>query len=148
MMRAYLQRPPVRIAAVLAGFGCLLIVASSSGSSLLFAGLALCPTLVAAFFEKPGQRIATAAIGTLTFATILPMLFGGLSNSRNLFGSASAWSFVGAAVLAGIALYLLFPIGAVWLDDYRSEARLRKLRQEQDALDRDWGPEVRAKVER
>jgi hypothetical protein len=148
MIRAYFQRPPIRIAAMLAAFGSLLIMASSSGSALLFAGFALFPSVIAAFLERRGQRIATAAIGTITFATILPILFGGLSNSRNLLASASAWSFVGAAVLAGVALYLLLPVGAVWLDDFRAEGRLRKLRQEQDTLERDWGPEVRAKVER
>lgn len=127
----------------------LVTIATQSMSYLPFIALALVPAAVAAWFERTGERAASTAIASMTVATLLPQLFGAINaEGRDLLYNPAAWSFICAAVLSGIAVYLLLPAATVWLDDRRADRRLKKLRQMQDDLERDWGPEVRANLDR
>lgn len=132
-------------AAVLLAF-----VALSSLSYLLFIVVALVPAAALAVLERQGQRQATISVGSLTAATVAPLVIGAIAGGsrRDLLGSAEAWTFVGAAAAAGFAIYLALPAVAVWIADLRADTRLRKLRERQQALEKDWGPEIRESGER
>ncbi|HEX9462959.1 MAG TPA: hypothetical protein VGB82_10210 [Alphaproteobacteria bacterium] len=133
----------VAVGVLLVLFG---LIGTKSVGYLGFVGLALLPTLAAAIVEKPGRRSATVSIGSMTVATLFPLVLGAIANggSRNLLTSLEAWTFVGCAVLGGAAIYIAMPAAAVWLDDMRATSRLRDLRARQDKLEHDWGPNIRA----
>jgi MFS family permease len=121
------------------------LIGTRSLSYLAFVALALGPTLAAAILERPGQRVATISLCSLTVATLLPLVMGAIANGarRDLLTSATAWMFVGGAVLGALAIYFVLPAATVWIDDLRATARLRDIRARQAALERDWGAEVR-----
>jgi hypothetical protein len=140
-------RGNARLIVVLVTMIMLAVIAISAFSYLLFVVIALAPAAALAVLERPGQRQATISVGSLTAATVAPLVIGAIAGGsrRDLLASAEAWSFVGAAALAGIAIYLVLPAIAVWIADLRADARLRKLRERQMALEKDWGPEIRSK---
>jgi len=121
------------------------LIGTRSVDYLAFVAIALGPTCAAAILERPGQRAATISMGSMTVATLLPLVMGAIANGarRNLLTSLSAWTFVGGAVLGGLAIYLLLPAVTVWVDDMKSSRRLRDVRDRQALLERDWGVEVR-----
>ncbi len=115
---------------------------------LAFVVLALMPTFAAAILEKRGQRAATISIGSMTVATLLPLVLGAIANgsSRDLLHSGSAWTFVAGAVLGGAAIYFVLPTMTVWMEESKAQSRLRHLRERQQKLEKDWGTEVRTNV--
>jgi 4-hydroxybenzoate polyprenyltransferase len=144
--------PSLRASGRAAAIGTILLsiglIASSSFSYVVFILLALVPMIAAALLEKRGNRSATICIGSLTLATVLPIVLGAIADggSRSLINSATAWIFVAGAVCGGIAIYFVLPTMSVMLDDMRAAARLRELRKRQEALERDWGQEVRSTI--
>jgi len=122
------------------------MIGTRSLSYLGFVALALLPTFAAALLEKPGQRSATISVGSMTVATLMPLVMGAIANgsNRDLLTSGTAWLFIGASVLGGAAIYFAMPMAAVWIDDMRATARLRELRNRQAQLEQHWGPEVRS----
>jgi hypothetical protein len=133
-----------RAALTLIGVGLVIVVAVSSFSYLVFVAAALMPTIGAAIMERRGQRQMTISVGALTLATVIPLVIGAIATGshRNLLGSSAAWTFVGLAAAAGFAIYFLMPVANVWIDDMRAQARLKALRERQQQLEKDWGPEV------
>lgn len=133
-----------RAALTLIGVGLIIVVAVSSFSYLVFVAAALMPTIGAAIMERRGQRQMAISVGALTLATVIPLVIGAIAtgSQRNLLGSSTAWTFVGLAAAAGFAIYFLMPVANVWIDDMRSQARLKALRERQQQLEKDWGPEV------
>ncbi len=127
---------------VVALFG---LIGTRSLNYLAFVGLALGPTFAAAILERPGQRTATISLGSMTVATLLPLVMGAIANGarRELLTNLTAWTFVGGAVIGGLAIYFILPAATVWVDDMRSSARLRDIRARQARLEQDWGVEVR-----
>jgi hypothetical protein len=125
-------------------FGGLTVIAASAFSYLVFLILATVPMLAATFLERPGQRQATTSVGALTMATVIPLILGAIAtgSERDLLRSPTAWTFVAAAAVIGAGIYFLMPIAAVWFEDMQANGRLRKLRERQNALAADWGPEV------
>lgn len=138
-------RSNARVIAVVAVIAMMAVIAVSAFSYLLFVIVALAPAAALGVLERPGQRQATISVGSLTAATVAPLVIGAIAGGsrRDLLASAEAWSFVGAAALAGFAIYLVLPAVAVWIADLRADTRLRKLRERQTALEKDWGPEIR-----
>jgi MFS family permease len=130
------------IAAIL--LGGLIVIATSAMSYLVFLALATVPAFTASLLERPGRRQATASVGALTMATALPLILGAIAtgSERDLLRSSTAWLFVAAAAVIGIGIYFMLPILAVWVEDMRASARLRKMRERQQALVNDWGAEV------
>lgn len=124
------------------------LIGTRSIGYLAFVALALGPTIAAAILERPGQRVATISLGSLTTATLLPLVMGAIANGakRDLLTSLAAWTFVCGAVLGGLAIYFILPAATVWIDDLRASARLRDVRSRQAALEREWGPEVRSET--
>jgi hypothetical protein len=133
-----------RAALSLIGFGLVIVIAASSISYLVFVAAALMPTLAAAIMEKRGQRQMAISVGALTLATVIPLVIGAIAtgSQRDLLSSSTAWTFVGIAAVAGFAIYFFMPIANVWFDDMKTQARLRALRERQQQLEKDWGPEV------
>lgn len=121
------------------------LTAASSVDHLAFVLLALIPTVTAAVLERPGQRAATISISSLTIATALPLVLGAALGRENieLLNNMTAWMFIAAAVAGGLLLFLILPVATVWLDDLRSDARVRALKARQAAIEREWGEEVR-----
>jgi hypothetical protein len=122
------------------------IASFSSVTHLYFMVVAMAPTIALAIIERPGNRVATTSVGALTAATVLPLLFGAMTREpkRELFDNATAWAFVGVAVSAGILIYVLLPVSAGLFHDQRLRARRRLLRDRQEALEEEWGAEVRS----
>jgi hypothetical protein len=122
------------------------LIGTRSVEYLAFVAIALGPTCAAALLERPGRRAATISMGSMTVATLLPLVMGAIAGGsrRNLLTSLPAWTFVGGAVLGGLAIYLLLPAVTVWIDDMKSSKRLREIRERQALLERDWGVEVRS----
>ncbi len=133
-----------KVAMGLIGIGLLIVVAMSSISYLLFIAIALVPAIAALLLDRPGQRQATTSVAAMTLATVIPLVLGAIASGsvRNLLGSSVAWTFVGAAAGTGFALYFLMPAASSWMADMRASARLRAIRERQQALEKDWGPEV------
>jgi 4-hydroxybenzoate polyprenyltransferase len=133
------------IAGILLSIG---LIASSSFSYVVFVLLALVPMAAAALLEKRGNRSATICIGSLTLATVLPIVMGAIADggTRSLISSGTVWIFVAGAVCGGIAIYFVLPTISLIMDDMRAKARLRELRKAQEALERDWGEEVRSTI--
>lgn len=117
---------------------------------LYFVLLALLPAATAAIIEPRGQRAATIAIASLTAATVLPLVLDSMMTGthRDLLTSGAAWSYVGGAVLAGLAIFLCLPAGTAWREDRRAKRRVQVLRQRQQEIEEEWGPEVRTTVAR
>ena len=115
---------------------------------LCFVVLALLPAAAAGLIEPPGQRAATISIASLTAATVLPLVLGAMTAQihRDLLTSGTAWSYVGGAVLGGLAIFLCLPAGTAWREDRRAKRRIQALRQRQQEIEQDWGPEVRTTV--
>lgn len=130
------------LAAIL--IGGLIVIAASAISYLIFLLLAAVPAIAASFIERPGQRQATTTVGVLTMATAIPLILGAIAtgSERELLRSPSAWTFVAVASIAGFVIYLALPMIAVWMEDMRANARLRRMRERQQELIKDWGPEV------
>lgn len=136
--------------------GLLALVALSLGvmlgmyslDDLYFVVLALLPSAAAALIEPRGQRAATISIASLTAATVLPLVLGSMTAGvhRNLLTSRAAWSFVGGAVLAGLAIFLCLPAGTAWREDRKAKRRIRALRKRQEEIEEEWGSEVRTTV--
>src|SRR5258708_33517990 len=84
----------VAVGVLLVLFG---LIGTKSVGYLGFVGLALLPTLAAAIVEKPGRRSATVSIGSMTGATLLPLVLGAIANSRSrkLLTSLEAGAFLG-----------------------------------------------------
>jgi len=137
-----------RMIAVGVAFAVFALLGTRSLSYLAFAAIALAPTFAAAIIEKPGRRSATISIGSLTVATLMPLILGAIANgsTRNLLSSGTAWTFIAGAVVGGIAIYFVLPTATLLLDDMRANARLRALRAQQGKLEQDWGTEVRGTV--
>jgi hypothetical protein len=121
------------------------LLGAKSMGYLAFVGLALLPTFAAAILEKPGMRSATVSIGSMTTATLFPLVLGAIAHgsTRDLLGSVQAWAFIGCAVVGGAVIYFVVPIASVWVEDMRAAARLRDIRLRQQKLERDWGADVR-----
>jgi len=130
------------IAAVV--LGGLIVIAASALSYLVFLVLATLPIVAASLLERPGQRQATVSVAALTMSTVIPLILGAIASGseRDLLRSPTAWTFVVTAACVGFGIYLMLPVLAVWVEDMRANARLRKLRERQQALAADWGPEV------
>ncbi len=130
------------IAAIL--LGGLIVIATSAISYLIFLMLATVPIFAASFLERPGQRQATTSVGALTMSTVIPLILGAIANGseRDLLRSPTAWMFVGVAAAIGVGIYFLMPVVAVWFEDMQANTKLRKMRERQQALTTDWGPEV------
>lgn len=124
--------------------GGLIVIAASSFSYLVFLMLATVPIFAATFLERPGQRQATISVGALTMATVIPLILGAIAtgSERDLLRSPTAWTFVAVAAVIGAGIYFLMPIAAVWFEDMQANGKLRKMREQQEALAADWGPEV------
>jgi hypothetical protein len=124
------------------------LLGTRSLSYLAFAGIALAPAICAAIIEKPGQRAATISIGSMTTATLVPLILGAIANgsSRDLLGSPRAWTFIAGAVLGGIGIYFVLPTITIMIDDSRAARRLRELQERQQKLEQDWGAEVRTNL--
>lgn len=139
------SRGNLRMLVALMAIALLVVVALSSVTYLLFVIMALAPAIALSILEKPGHRQATISVGSLTAATVAPLVIGAIAGGsrRDLLGSAEAWTFVGIAAAAGFAVYLVLPAVAVWIADIQADARLRKLRERQAALEKDWGTEIR-----
>ncbi len=128
--------------------GVAMLLALYSMNYLYFVVLALLPSAAAAVIEPRGQRAATIAITSLTAATILPLVLGSITagTHRNLLASGAAWSYVGGAVLGGMAIFLCLPAGTAWREDRRAKRRIQALRKRQQEIEEEWGPEVRTTV--
>lgn len=115
---------------------------------LCFVLLALVPAAAAALIEPRGQRAATISIASLTAATVLPLVLGSMTAQihRDLLTSMAAWSYVGGAVLAGLAIFLCLPAGTAWREDRRAKRRIQALRNRQREIEDEWGSEVRTTV--
>lgn len=115
---------------------------------LYFVVLALVPAGAAALIEPRGQRAATISISSLTAATVLPLVLGSMTAQihRDLLTSMAAWSYVGGAVLAGLAIFLCLPAGTAWREDRRAKRRIQALRAQQHEIEETWGSEVRTTV--
>jgi len=141
---------PVRVNGRLIAAGIFMVLLAMIGTRSLsylgFVALALMPTFAAAIVERAGQRSATISIGSMTVATLMPLVMGAIANgsSRDLLTSSGAWLFVGGAVAGGAAIYFVMPMATVLLEDMRANARLRELRTRQAQLEQHWGPEVRS----
>ena len=124
------------------------MIGTRSLGYLAFVAIALMPTFAAALLEKTGQRSATISIGSMTAATLMPLVMGAIANgsSRDLLTSSQAWLFVAGAVLGGAAIYFAMPAATVVLEAMRARARLRELRDRQALLEQHWGPEVRSQT--
>jgi hypothetical protein len=133
------------VAALVVGLG---LIAVNSIAYVGFIAAAFVPMFVAAMLEKPGFRSATICIGSMTMATVLPIVLQAIAdgNQRGLLLNPTAWTFVGAAVMGGIGVYFILPTVTLFLDDMKAKARVRALRARQEALERDWGPEVRSTI--
>ena len=110
----------------------------------MFLVLATLPIVAASLLERPGQRQATVSVAALTMSTVIPLILGAIASGseRDLLRSPTAWTFVVTSACIGFGIYLMLPVLAVWVEDMRANARLRKLRERQQALAADWGPEV------
>jgi uncharacterized OsmC-like protein len=77
-------------------------------------------------------------------STVIPLILGAIASGseRDLLRNPAAWMFVAVAACIGIGIYLMLPVLAVWVEDMRANARLRKMRERQQALAADWGPEI------
>lgn len=115
---------------------------------LYFVLLALIPAGAAALIEPRGQRAATISIASLTAATVLPLVLGSMTAQvhPDLLTSMAAWSYVGGAVLAGLAIFLCLPAGTAWHEDRRAKRRIQALRKRQHEIEEEWGSEVRTTV--
>lgn len=115
---------------------------------LYFVTLAMVPAAAAALIEPTGQRAATISVASLTAATVLPLVLGEVTAQihRDLLTSGTAWSYVGGAVLAGLAIFLCLPAGTAWREDRRAKRRIQALRKRQQEIEEEWGPEVRTTV--
>jgi len=133
-----------RIAIAVILIGGLIVIAASAISYLIFLLLAMLPAATASFLERPGQRQATTSVGTLTMATVIPLILGAIAtgSDRDLLRSSTAWTFVAAGAVIGIGIYFALPMIAVWMEDMRASTRLRKMRERQTQLVNDWGAEV------
>ncbi len=136
------------LAMVVIGFA--FILGLYSLHMLYFVLLALLPAAAAAIIEPRGQRAATISIASLTAATLLPLVLGSMmvGSRRDLLTSSDAWSYVGGAVLAGLAIFLCLPAGTAWREDRRARRRIEVLRERQKEIEEQWGPEVRTTVAR
>jgi hypothetical protein len=116
--------------------------------TLYFVVLALLPAVVAAVIEPRGQRAATISIATLTAATITPLVLSTMiaGKQRDLLVNFAAWSYVGGATLAGLAIFLCLPAGAAWRADRLAKLRIQTLRKRQQEIEETWGSEVRTTV--
>lgn len=130
--------------------GAAFILGLYSLHTLYFVVLALLPSVVAAIIEPRGQRAATISISTLTAATITPLVLATMiaGKQRDLLMSGAAWSYVGGAVLAGLAIFLCLPAGTAWRENQRAKRRIEALRKRQQEIEETWGPEVRTTVAR
>lgn len=130
------------IAAIL--LGGLIVIAASAVSYLIFLVLAMLPIFAASLLERPGQRQATTSVGALTMSTVIPLILGAIAtgSDRDLLRSPTAWTFVALAAVIGIGIYFMLPVIAVWFEDARANTKLRKMRDRQQALIADWGPEI------
>jgi len=117
---------------------------------LYFVVLALLPAAGAALIEPRGQRTAAIAIASLTGGTVVPLVLGSMTTGVHvdLLTSGGAWAYVGAAILGGVAIFLLLPAGAALREDRRAKQRIRDLRFRQKKIEEEWGPEVRTTVAR
>ncbi len=124
--------------------GGMIVIAASAFSYLIFLALATLPIFAASLLERPGQRQATTSVGALTMSTVIPLILGAIAtgSDRDLLRSSTAWMFVGLAACIGVGIYFMLPLLAVWVEDMRANTRLRKMRERQQALATDWGPEV------
>jgi uncharacterized membrane protein YccC len=118
--------------------------------TLYFVVLALVPAAFAAIIEPRGQRAATISIASLTLATVTPLVLSTMlaGKQRDLLMSGTAWTFVGGAVLAGLAIFLSLPAAAAWHENQRAKRRIEALRKRQQEIEENWGSEVRTTVAR
>ena len=130
--------------------GCAFVLGVYSLHMLYFVLLALLPAAVAAIIEPRGQRAATISIASLTLATVTPLVLSTMlaGKQRDLLMSGEAWTFVGGAILAGLAIFLCLPAGTAWREDRRARRRIQALRERQKEIEEEWGPEVRTTVAR
>lgn len=124
--------------------GGLIVIAASAFSYLVFLMLATAPIVAASMLERPGQRQATVSVAALTMSTVIPLILGAIAtgSDRDLLRSPTAWMFVATAAILGAGIYFMLPVVAVWFEDMRAGTKLRKMRERQQALIADWGPEI------
>jgi hypothetical protein len=136
------------LALVVIGFA--FILGLYSMHTLYFVVLALMPAAFAAIIEPRGQRAATISLASLTLATITPLVLSTMlaGKQRDLLMSTEAWSFVGGAILAGLAIYLSLPAATAWHQAGRAKRRIEALRKRQQEIEETWGSEVRTTVAR
>jgi len=150
MSRRSQQADPAGVLLALVVIGFAFILGLYSMHTLYFVLAALVPAAFAAIIEPRGQRAATISIASLTLATVTPLVLSTMlaGKQRDLLMSTEAWTFVGGAILAGLAIFLSLPAAAAWHEAGRAKRRIEALRKRQQEIEESWGPEVRTTVAR
>jgi hypothetical protein len=107
------------------------------------------PTLVAFLADRDPERTAPMTVGALNFVGCMAFVIRLWQGNNTLAGALAMLSdpFVwfgmyGAAAVGWGFYYGIPPVVAGWIA-MRAQARIDKLKAEQEALVAEWGPEVR-----
>jgi hypothetical protein len=109
----------------------------------------LVPTAVAFVVDRDPDKTAPMTVGALNFVGVMVFaidLWRGrhsLSGVMALLGDPFTWLGMYGAAAVGWALYYGIPPAVAMWTAMRAEARINRLRERQQDLAEEWGPEVR-----
>ncbi len=116
--------------------------------SFLLFGVAMLPTLGAYTIDSHASMCLTRSVGFLNFAGTWPFLLQLWTGSNSLLQSTKiltdpyAWLLIYSAAALGWLFYLGFPTLSLALQGHAAEQQAERLRNAQQKLEDEWGPEV------
>jgi len=109
----------------------------------------LLPTFVAYFTDRDREKFAAMTVGAINLCGTVPFVAElwengpSLQRAGDIVSQPFTWLVMYTAAAIGWAVYLAVPSVVGNLLVIRAQTRIRALRDEQDGLAEEWGPEVR-----
>jgi hypothetical protein len=118
------------------------------GMPTLLVAMGLVPTFVAFLTDSDDHRSATATVGFLNVAGVLPFLIDLWSKGQTMEAALaivrepSNWLIMLGSAAVGQLLYFALPPAVALMSVAQLETRKAKLKQAQEELKAVWGPDV------
>jgi hypothetical protein len=116
--------------------------------TIVLLALGLVPTLVVLFIDTDREKSATAAVGAMNFAGVVPFIIDlwikgqSMDNAFRILREPSTWLVMLGAAGIGQLIVFAIPQAMATLTLVRAEMRLKVLRSNLEQLKTSWGAAV------
>lgn len=118
-------------------------------TTYLFIIMGILPSIIAYFIEISSFRRPFRTVFTCNIAGLLPFLVDLIHNGNspakmmNMMGALDTWLVIYGAAALGWLLIVTAPLVTTFFIDVARASFIQEIEQQQETLEKEWGPEVR-----